>query len=76
MSFEVKPELASGFLMVGAAVMVAEAETEAAAGNVGLTGPIADEEAPEVMGALYKGQRTNEENLLQTRSGWPRNFNT
>ena len=56
MSFEVKPELASGFLMVGAPVMVADAETEAAAGNVGLMGPIPDDEAPDVMGPLYRKQ--------------------
>lgn len=57
MSFEVKPELASGFLMVGAPVMVADAETEAAAGNVGLMGPIPDDEAPDVMGPLYRKQK-------------------
>ena len=39
---DVKPELASGFLIVGAPVMVADAVTLAAAGNVGRTCPIVD----------------------------------
>lgn len=43
-SFEVKPELDSGFLICGAPVMVAleggEAETAAADGNVGLGGAL------------------------------------
>lgn len=39
-SLEVKPEPDSGFLMVGAAEIVAEEDTAAADGNIGFTGPI------------------------------------
>ena len=54
MSLEVKPELASGFLMVGAPVIVAEAATVAAAGNVGFTGPIPVDDGPGATGPLWK----------------------
>lgn len=50
MSLEVKPEADSGFLIVGAPVMVAEDDTAAAAGKVGFTGPMVDEAVLETTG--------------------------